>query len=401
VWLGVMIGLNIQTSFLTPPFGFALFYLRGVAPPSVRTTEMYRGVIAFICLQLLALVIVGNYPSLVNYLPNRVSLTSETAPPPLNPKLQYCMEQYVTEQFAERGDDIRRAIETAKGLDYSYVPDKLRKQVEGSFAEAESAFGLLAKAIEGQENIDAQAVPYRPLHDQVRDIENEIRALENDSKSLEQTIRLARPDDSRQASREAALAGLKSEIASLKASIPADWDAVHKKFLSYVAAERTARNKYRRAADDAYEPIAELRDTIASTDALAALESDLRGLAAEAPGMEPEAAVERIQDERAKLGDIEGANAIRSLLTKARSAIKASTPDPQKMSEYLSDAIATYEEDLAWRKRALRDLKPGLDAYNDAIEDTIGLRGQPRLPHEQALYVASCSAGHRDISLSF
>ena len=53
VWLGVMIGLNIQTSFLTPPFGFALFYLRGVASAAVKTTSMYKGVIPFILLQLL------------------------------------------------------------------------------------------------------------------------------------------------------------------------------------------------------------------------------------------------------------------------------------------------------------------------------------------------------------
>ena len=89
VWLGVMIGLNIQTSFLTPPFGFALFYLRGVAPDAVKTINMYKGVIAFIILQLIALAIVGYYPPLVNYLPNRMSLLSETAPPPRNPKLQY------------------------------------------------------------------------------------------------------------------------------------------------------------------------------------------------------------------------------------------------------------------------------------------------------------------------
>ena len=82
VWLGVMIGLNIQTSFLTPPFGFALFYLRGVAPAIVKTIDMYKGVIAFIILQLIALIIVANFPPLVNYLPNRVSFLSETAPPP-------------------------------------------------------------------------------------------------------------------------------------------------------------------------------------------------------------------------------------------------------------------------------------------------------------------------------
>ena len=85
VWLGVMIGLNVQTSFLTPPFGFALFYLRGVAPAIVKTIDMYKGVIAFILLQLVALGIVAANPSLVNYLPNRVSMTAPTAPPPRNP----------------------------------------------------------------------------------------------------------------------------------------------------------------------------------------------------------------------------------------------------------------------------------------------------------------------------
>ena len=59
VWLGVMIGVNMQTSFLTPPFGFALFYLRGVAPSDVLTTDIYKGVVAFIVLQLVALGIVG------------------------------------------------------------------------------------------------------------------------------------------------------------------------------------------------------------------------------------------------------------------------------------------------------------------------------------------------------
>ncbi len=103
VWLGVMIGLNIQTSFLTPPFGFALFYLRGVAPAVVKTVQIYKGVIAFIALQLLALAIVGYYPPLVNYLPQRVSLLGETAPPPRNPGLQICLENYIRDKVAEEG----------------------------------------------------------------------------------------------------------------------------------------------------------------------------------------------------------------------------------------------------------------------------------------------------------
>ena len=95
VWLGVMIGLNIQTSFLTPPFGFALFYLRGVASKAVKTIQMYKGVVPFITLQLIALAVVGSYPYLVNYLPNRLSFTSETSPPPKNPKLQLCIENFM------------------------------------------------------------------------------------------------------------------------------------------------------------------------------------------------------------------------------------------------------------------------------------------------------------------
>lgn len=69
VWLGIMIAVNLQTSFLTPPFGFALFYLRGVAPESVTTTAMYRGVIPFIGLQLLLLGMLVVWPGLATWLP--------------------------------------------------------------------------------------------------------------------------------------------------------------------------------------------------------------------------------------------------------------------------------------------------------------------------------------------
>jgi tripartite ATP-independent transporter DctM subunit len=69
IWLGVLMGINLQTSFLTPPFGFALFYLRGVAPPEVTTAHLYRGVAPFIALQLLALALVWGIPQLATWLP--------------------------------------------------------------------------------------------------------------------------------------------------------------------------------------------------------------------------------------------------------------------------------------------------------------------------------------------
>jgi tripartite ATP-independent transporter DctM subunit len=70
VWLGVLMAINLQTSFLTPPFGFSLFYLRGVAPPSVRTGAIYRGVVPFIVLQLLMLAVLMAWPALATWLPS-------------------------------------------------------------------------------------------------------------------------------------------------------------------------------------------------------------------------------------------------------------------------------------------------------------------------------------------
>jgi len=70
VWFGVLVAMNLQASFLTPPFGFALFYLKGVCPPSVKTTHIYRGIIPFVAIQLVMVVILVMAPGLVTWLPN-------------------------------------------------------------------------------------------------------------------------------------------------------------------------------------------------------------------------------------------------------------------------------------------------------------------------------------------
>ena len=72
IWLGIMIAVNLQTSFLTPPFGFALFYLRGVAPEHIRTEQIYRGVVPFIFLQLVLLLALAIWPELVTWLPAQI-----------------------------------------------------------------------------------------------------------------------------------------------------------------------------------------------------------------------------------------------------------------------------------------------------------------------------------------
>ncbi|MBN2865889.1 MAG: TRAP transporter large permease subunit [Thiotrichales bacterium] len=70
IWLGIMIAINLQTAFLTPPFGFALFYLRGVAPPELKTADLYKGTIPFITIQLSVLVCIAIWPEIVTWLPS-------------------------------------------------------------------------------------------------------------------------------------------------------------------------------------------------------------------------------------------------------------------------------------------------------------------------------------------
>ena len=72
IWLGIMIAINLQTSFLTPPFGFALFYLRGVAPKEIQTKQIYKGVAPFIAIQVFALILIAYYPELATWLPNKI-----------------------------------------------------------------------------------------------------------------------------------------------------------------------------------------------------------------------------------------------------------------------------------------------------------------------------------------
>jgi TRAP-type mannitol/chloroaromatic compound transport system permease large subunit len=71
-WVAVLIAVNLQTSFLTPPFGFALFYLKGVAPPSIKIQTIYKGIIPFVLLQLVGLILIIIFPELVLWLPTKL-----------------------------------------------------------------------------------------------------------------------------------------------------------------------------------------------------------------------------------------------------------------------------------------------------------------------------------------
>ncbi len=407
VWLGVMIGLNIQTSFLTPPFGFALFYLRGVAPAIVKTINMYKGVIAFIILQLIALAIVGYYPPLVNYLPNRVSLLSETAPPPRNPKLQYCLEEYTTTEIDRNGDALRAAIADMRGLDLSVLPSKTAKALGGSFDDAESALQSLADIGESQQAVLDASDGYRPIHRQVRDIELKIRVNESRLKDLKTAIsRVANSEgtgsvEDRRKALESSVSQLESENENLLASIPSEWQPANEEFTALQKAESDARNAYRRSADQSYNEVAELNSVLATTDDLVALGDSLQTMKADISNNEPTDMVDPLKALAAEFGNVEGASKIKSAVSKARSALRSKNPDKEKAQASMDKAIEEFDEAVAWRMQASESLSEPLNAYQNLLKSSIGIRQQERLTRDQALYMAQCNAEHRDISLSF
>ncbi|MEZ5740331.1 MAG: TRAP transporter large permease subunit [Burkholderiaceae bacterium] len=403
VWLGVMIGLNIQTSFLTPPFGFALFYLRGVAPPEVKTLDIYKGVVPFIFLQLVALAIAGNYPSLVNYLPNRVNLLSETSPPPRNPKLQYCLEKYVAGEFAQKGPAIQQAIEKARALDLGGLPKPFTARVTRSFEKAAAAPGLLAAAFEAEKAVEAKSDAFRPLHDEVRNIQKEIRELEADIARAETTVSRMRGEDAeaRRAPLEQRIEAWKADIKAAEARIPANWTETSTAFNKLTQAERDARRAYQQAADQGYEPVRELIKVLADTKQMITLEADLNAMEEKIVTGETEAVADALQDLGRSFGQVEGADDIRSALNKARRAIKGRSDQKTRAIAELNEAKKIFAEQMVWRKPAVQNLLPELEQYELTIRDTIGARQQQRLTEAQALSIAACSAGHRDVSLSF
>ncbi|MBC6443145.1 MAG: TRAP transporter large permease subunit [Rhodobacteraceae bacterium] len=399
VWLGVMIGLNIQTSFLTPPFGFALFYLRGVAPAVVKTVQMYKGVVAFIALQLGALAIVGWYPPLVNYLPNRVSFLSETAPPPRNPKLQICLEEYVHQTLAVNGSAVMDAIKAAQGMDLSNIPENIAADLTGAFVNAEIAISELNAIFAAEQAVAAAAPEYRPVLRRVRGLEKDVRQAEKILSELRHEASHRNVSEVRKAQIEADIADKQAEIEAIKSMIPEDWDALHDKFARLTKAEETARNTYRRAADNAYEAPAITLAALAATPAFLTLEGRLFNLRTIMKTGSGDMALVEVRAVEDMFRDIGGADEVSRALGKSRRALNKGERE-EALEEY-ETALAAFKAGKAWRTSAEKDILPGLKGYIESIRGTLGARQQQRLTRDQALFLAGCQSSHRDISLFF
>ncbi len=403
VWLGVMIGVNMQTSFLTPPFGFSLFYLRGVAPKIVSTLQIWKGAIAFIVLQLVGLGIVGYYPSLVNYLPYRTYLTSEVSPPPMNPRLQDCLQEYKFELYENKREIIISNIDESNSFDLTYLPDENQKLLQDTFINANLTFELVENIKETKLALDNYGEEYRSLHFSVRKIqkkqfklENKIKKLEKEKKYLERENKTKKVNAT-----QLQIDELKNEINEIVQNIPIAWDDSNKQYNILAQENKKAVSKYRRNVDQVYGNILKIKLIIKDRNKLNDIDSQISNLKESISRESRTKGMDSIKKIESIINEIAGAELIKEKLSKARRALKKDNTDIDEIYTLLDEANQIYIKEKEWRKKAAKDLLPQLIKFDDSIKDTIGLRLQEKLTKDQAKYVAACRSIHKDISLNF
>jgi hypothetical protein len=232
--------------------------------------------------------------------------------------------------------------------------------------------------------------------------------LERDAKTVERAIAEVEDhiDDLDEGSSK--IAGLQDEIAELNAEkeallaqIPSDWDEIHDAFQTVTKVETKAYAMLKRLSSDSYAPVLETLDILASGDAFRALEAEVMATKDMVANASPADAVEPLGALSSKFSDVAGAGDVKSAISKARRAVKSTTPSKEKAQAELDKAIAAYQGQLEWRAKAEAEVAPKLAAYTESLRTTLGLKEQRKFTKEQALFVANCVSDHRDVSLSF
>tara|TARA_Y100000996_G_scaffold337149_1_gene273840 strand:+ start:1555 stop:4206 length:2652 start_codon:yes stop_codon:yes gene_type:complete len=402
VWLGVMIGVNLQTSFLTPPFGFALFYLKGVAPKIIQTLDIWKGVVPFIVLQLIGLGIVGFYPSLVNYLPNRVYLTSNVAPPPMNPKLQYCLQEYKFANFNINEEQIKNSINNFDDIILANLPADKLSYFQRHVDNSKYSFELVDEVQSAQAIYDDYAIDYRDLHFKTRKKQKKIFKLNKKIDKYKAEIRNLDDEDVSDKNKILQkIENVKLEIEEIQNQIPQEWKAKNDEFNKINKAKNLSVKKYKKTVDNAYEDLMLIKDFINDGEKFEELNQDMKLLKSKIDNRGYIDAIEFIDNIFEKVGEISGSDEFADKLDYLITLMDEDEVDFEKLQTSTNDTLVLFEKEITWRKDFKKKHMDTINAHDKAISDTIGLRLQSKLTKDQAIYVSKCNSIHRDISLNF
>ena len=398
LWLGVMIGLNMQTSFLTPPFGFSLFYLKGVAPKTVRTSQIWKGAVPFIALQILALCIIGYFPNLANYLPLRSYLTSDVSPPPTNPKLQKCILDYKFNIYENRKEEILNGINSFKSLNVDFLPVERVDSLNKHFELTLNALNLVPQIKTSKGELNQYTNTYYDVHLTVRKIQRQVINNEKKIKFLQDDIRIIQNNDpvkANELSRKIEMIQLQN--LKLNKGIPGDWKQLNTEYELKYSNYSKLLNQYYKSSDDGYRILKDLKEEIENTKPIQNLILEGNAILNDLEKLD-KISLERRLNQLLKLSDsIENIGNVGDLIYESITKLD----DFESIASLLKESNAFLESSITWKKIAFDRIYSALVDYDEILKDSIGLRTQNRLNKDQALEVAKCNASHRGIALRF
>ena len=399
VWLGVMIAVNMQTSFLTPPFGFSLFYLRGVAPKSIKTTEIWRGASVFIILQLAGLGVVGYFPQLVNYLPLRSYYSSEVAPPPLNPKLQDCLLDYTYEKYNNNFYQSTNLIDEINSYNLNFIPKSSLKKFNQSIAGFKLSKNLLEEIKISEKEFNQFSVKYKILHSEVRKIDRKIIREISKIEKFKKEIRLEINDQEIELL-ENKIKNIEKNIEEITYTIPSSWKDEKQKFDNILKKFNKSKIDYNRTVDNSYNETVNFIKMFQNIDKLILLNEGFDKIIKNI-NLENDQIEKILKDFEKGFNKFNNGSDIKKPIKKARKLIKKNFDKKNDAIKYILDAKNIFLLEISWRLEGKEILLNDLIKLLESGKETFALRKQDKLNREQALYLSSCRSTHRDISLYF
>jgi len=399
VWLGVMIGVNMQTSFLTPPFGFSLFYLRGVAPKSIKTTEIWKGASVFIILQLVGLGVVGYFPQLVNYLPLRSYYSSEVSPPPINPKLQECLIEYSHNKYEQNFTETLSIIDKINLHNINFMPEKQSKNISKVIQDISFSKDGIDEIILSRNNFNEYSLNYKPLHTKVRNIEKNINKRKGKIEKIRKEIKLETELTEIQKLEEKIFV-LENEIQNIKRTIPSNWKIENENFNTILKDFNTTKLKYNKLVDSSYSELIKYVEIFKNAEDFSKLEDQYDNLYLNIFNEESEI-IEIIKDFERSFNPFNDTSDIKKPIKKARKLLKKNFDKKDEALNLIAESKSIYISEKDWRLKGSEVLMIDFIQLSNTGDETFGLRKQDSLNDEQALYLASCKSVHEDISLYF
>ena len=399
VWLGVMIAVNMQTSFLTPPFGFSLFYLRGVAPKSIKTTEIWKGASFFIFLQLVGLGIVGFAPQLVNYLPLRSYYSSEVSPPPLNPKLQECLVDYTYVKYNENFDQSLMLANSIDSINLNFIPNVYLEDFENSIINIKLSKNLLEEILNSENKFNEFSIKYKPLHMEVRGIEKKIIKLNKKIEKIKKELRLETLESEiNLLNNDIKL--IEEEIIKLKITIPKNWEKENKNFNNIISNLNKTKLNYNRTVDNSFNEISNFIKKFQNVEELAIMDDVFEKVIKNIN--EENLEIEKIlKDFEKQFNTFSDVSNVKKPIKKARKLLKKNFNKKDDAIQLIIESRFILKDETEWRFKGKDLLLNNLIALLNSGEKTFALRKQDQLNKEQALYLARCKSKPRDISLYF